>query len=684
MVDTSRIVSVATSGAGLMLVTTVVKKVITFALRQVLFRQANPTLIGAAEIQLELLLSSLLFLTRESIRTAVLRVDGSDPQKFQHIINLSWLSPLVLACICAYVVLFQGMSTWNSDVSPLVIQLYCLGALFEACGEPFHNAFRNCLNISAGANAETVSIFLSSVVTVVAVVYLDLGILGFGLGQVVKGLFDFLVLAYQACTSPIHGRVHGIAEFLPRIRLTGDGNNGASRGARDGGVVECVTDNEKVVVWPTALTSFLSRNFDATSLNLTASAYSTCLIKHLLTQSDKIMLSLTATNHDQGVYAVTHNYAALVTRMVFYPLEESARLAFAKCSVGVGASSGSSSTSLVQAGTTADDSSNQTRGESLHLMEELLFSRLALVAFIGSVFVLFGTCYVRLLVHIVLSAQWRTEATVDAFVMFCYYIAVMGVNGISEAFVHSVADAGTYRVWINGTLAASSVVFAAATYYCSVYANLGTIGVIVGNIASMTVRICCNGYYIHAYFARHGDPATKVVKTGNRKAEEATNAIVIVTVASALGQAVAFSNGVHQDSQMGTLDHLWHLGMGVLCFALYLGLLWLMLGKAYILSVVRFGARGGEVKSASSVDSKSGAEAKIAFEATADDGKAAGENSSLAKRGRDVACVGPDDSSTAHTRAVLRRGDKVPKAASVSSTSPVITVRKSPRNKKTQ
>lgn len=576
MVDASKIVSVATSGAGLMLVTTVIKKLITFGLRQVLVRQVNPTLIGAAEIQLELLLSSLLFLTRESIRMAVLRVDGSTTIKFQHIVNLSWLSPLVIACICVYVVVFQGSTTWSAEVSPLVIQLYCLGALLEACGEPFHNAFRNCLNISASANAETVSVFASSVVTVVTVAYLDMGILGYGLGQVVKGLLDCSVLMYQACSYPIHGQVHGIHAFLPRaVSVSVCGDTDAKRTMKSTTMTKTKCNSYY---------SLLSCNFDMTSLNLTASSYSTCLFKHLLTQSDKIMLSLTASGHDQGVYAVTHNYAALVTRMVFYPLEESSRLAFAKCSVGVvdGLAEG-----------VAEGEGTRTGIESLDLMKDLFYSRVALVGFIGSVFVLFGPSYVDLFVTVALSPQWRTQATVDSFNMFCYYIAILGVNGITEAFVHAVASPSTYRGWINATLAVSSAVFAATTYGCSAYLSMGTIGVIAGNIASMTVRIGFNSYYIYDYFSsntnRFVDQTQPIKpKTGHQKANEMTNFLIVFTVACALSQCTMFSHVVHRDSAKSMKDHLQHLCIGLVCVVSYVLILWLICGTNYILSVIRF------------------------------------------------------------------------------------------------
>jgi oligosaccharide translocation protein RFT1 len=56
------------------------------------------------------------------------------------------------------------------------------------------------------------------------------------------------------------------------------------------------------------------------------------VIKHVLTQGDKIVLSLGTSYYDQGLYALAQNYGSLAARLLFQPLEESGRLMFSRLS----------------------------------------------------------------------------------------------------------------------------------------------------------------------------------------------------------------------------------------------------------------------------------------------------------------------------------------------------------------
>jgi oligosaccharide translocation protein RFT1 len=51
-----------------------------------------------------------------------------------------------------------------------------------------------------------------------------------------------------------------------------------------------------------------------------------------------------ASSYQQGVYAVAHNYGSLVARLLFQPIEESARLMFARLGSSSSSSSSASST----------------------------------------------------------------------------------------------------------------------------------------------------------------------------------------------------------------------------------------------------------------------------------------------------------------------------------------------------
>ena len=67
---------------------------------------ASPESFGVAAVQLELLLSSLLFLSREGIRLALLRTVVQEEKHLQQVVNLSSLPALLVLLFSGVVHLF--------------------------------------------------------------------------------------------------------------------------------------------------------------------------------------------------------------------------------------------------------------------------------------------------------------------------------------------------------------------------------------------------------------------------------------------------------------------------------------------------------------------------------------------------------------------------------------------------
>lgn len=126
-------------------------RLFTFALNQALFRLASPTAFGAAAIQLELLLSTILFLSREGVRNALLRApqfansksENSNAQTRRR--NLAFLPlllgiPLALAASAGYGQL-AGHEIKAQPRFELTVAIYALAAVAELCSEPLYNVF---------------------------------------------------------------------------------------------------------------------------------------------------------------------------------------------------------------------------------------------------------------------------------------------------------------------------------------------------------------------------------------------------------------------------------------------------------------------------------------------------------------------------------------------------------------
>jgi oligosaccharide translocation protein RFT1 len=116
-------------------------RIFTFVLNQALFRLASPRAYGTVAIQFELMLSTILFISREGVRNSLLRVNkpGSSTS------NLSTL-PLVfgipLAVATSYMYAFSaGSEVRNQDHFNASICIYALAAVIELLSEPLHNLY---------------------------------------------------------------------------------------------------------------------------------------------------------------------------------------------------------------------------------------------------------------------------------------------------------------------------------------------------------------------------------------------------------------------------------------------------------------------------------------------------------------------------------------------------------------
>lgn len=116
-----------------------VSRLFTFVLNQALIRMTSPEIFGAAAIQFELVLSTILFLSREGVRTAILRVKTPGPKEM----NLSFL-PLAIGAPLSGVLAWIYVHNVQQSLRdrPLfneAVVVYAVAAVLELLTEPFHN-----------------------------------------------------------------------------------------------------------------------------------------------------------------------------------------------------------------------------------------------------------------------------------------------------------------------------------------------------------------------------------------------------------------------------------------------------------------------------------------------------------------------------------------------------------------
>jgi oligosaccharide translocation protein RFT1 len=132
-------------------------RLFTFGLNQAMFRMASPEAFGTAAIQFELMLSTILFLSREGVRNALLRAwpghlpvangalvartEASHlPSAVTNVAFLPMILGLPLAASASF--LYANIAGDDARSQPhfnLAISMYAVAAVMELLSEPMHN-----------------------------------------------------------------------------------------------------------------------------------------------------------------------------------------------------------------------------------------------------------------------------------------------------------------------------------------------------------------------------------------------------------------------------------------------------------------------------------------------------------------------------------------------------------------
>lgn len=205
------------------------------------------------------------------------------------------------------------------------------------------------------------------------------------------------------------------------------------------------------------------------------------IVKHVLTQGDSLLIASLASQKDQGIYALAGNYGGLIARLLFQPIEESSRNYFGKLLSSLDG-----------------PLSNQTVSKAAGNFHSLLRGYIFLSVCILTV----GPTLAPFLLQIVAGSRWATSGAGQVLSTYCYYIPLLAVNGITEAFVSSVAtksEVDNQSVW----MLAFSLGFAAAAYVFLRVLNLGAEGLVWANALNMAFRIAWGTAFIRLYLRKY-------------------------------------------------------------------------------------------------------------------------------------------------------------------------------------
>ena len=185
------------NAASLLLLLQLGSRLVTFSLNQALLSLTTPAAFGTATIQLEPLLNTLLFLSREGIRSALVRsatIKDSGRALFTtSLIPLALGVPLSLAAFTLY-----AYSTANAvrdqPYFTSSVWLYAFATLIELGSEPFFNRAQVASNFKLRVSIEGTSVIARAVTTLLVILYGRdrLALLAFGVGQMAYAITLFI------------------------------------------------------------------------------------------------------------------------------------------------------------------------------------------------------------------------------------------------------------------------------------------------------------------------------------------------------------------------------------------------------------------------------------------------------------------------------------------------------------
>lgn len=224
--------------------------------------------------------------------------------------------------------------------------------------------------------------------------------------------------------------------------------------------------------------SYLLSYFSLPLLKLSASFFTQSILKHLLTQGDTILISLLTTPTTQGIYALASNYGGLVVRLILQPIEEITRNYIGK---HLSITSPTTQKSRVQ----------EVRRTLLLLLRTYIISSLLIVVI--------GPTLAPLLLKLIAGARWTSSGAGHVLATYCYYIPLLAINGLTEAFVSSVATQSQLARQTLWMFAFSAGFALAAVLFLRVL-DMGAEGLVAANGLNMIVRIVWAWGFIGSYF----------------------------------------------------------------------------------------------------------------------------------------------------------------------------------------
>lgn len=472
------------------------QRIFTFILNTAMLRYVSADVFGYAASDMELLLSTILFISREAVRLVALRATGSvlaHSRQRQQLVNLAWL-PVFVGCLMSTIA-GTAVGLYSPVHERASTQIYCIAAAIESLSEPLFIVNQVLGLPRARAAVETVASLARVFGTFILVALLQLGPHGFAAGQLMfsmatlvgycwsvqRGLHNYDMKNENSASASL-----SIWDILPSLRGLEPAlvPSGASENALFGPV-----------------NRFASKFIGADSWSLLRAFSVQCVVKHFLTEGDRLVLTAFATREQRGAYAAVQNYGSLAARLVFQPLEEATRVLTAPLFARADAAQPPPPT-------------NEGHHEVCPPLQEardLVISVLFLVILLGLYCVSLGVGSAGSVVALLLGKRWADSEAPRLLSAYCVYVLAMAMNGATEAAATAAAD--PTRVAASTLQMCGFFALYAGVAVGGLRAGFGTPSLIVAGCANMAFRAWSSWAFLvqrFRYASRANAPAVRL------------------------------------------------------------------------------------------------------------------------------------------------------------------------------
>ncbi|MEW5310576.1 MAG: hypothetical protein WDW38_002362 [Sanguina aurantia] len=388
-------------------------------------------------VQLHLIMSTILTLSREGFRRGCMRFQTTDAEKDKvhdsvRVLSVAWLTiplgAIVASLVCATAIHLQPHASLQIPGYTVAVVLHGVAAVLELVTEPLYILASLNLHFSVRVAVEAG-------------------------GTVVKCL---MTLALVSVTSLPPALVFAYAQLaLVCVTLVGYGIYGFSQ----------LRKVEKL----------------------------------LLAEGSKLLLVAYQSRLDQGVYGLVSNLGSLAVRMLFVPLEEAAFAVFSREAAqqsAVNNARGTPDTANTQR-PVGSDPVTPAAAASLVRQFKLLCVLVKVAALLGLVSACFGPAYAYTLLRLVYGTRWAKTSAPAFLAYYSQYILILSVNGATEAFVHGVADC---RGLTQSNIMLVVFTGAHVACSSALTAWFGVVGLLLADMLNMVLRILYSLWFISRHF----------------------------------------------------------------------------------------------------------------------------------------------------------------------------------------